>query len=289
MLRMYAARLVWLVSFSSLAAAGAPRDPSAVFAEIDTAIAAQDYYKGSNLLGTLMNDLLAVGVSPPTGAAHREATDRGRDNRDVNGLARDARRAWDQAARNEQPWAQAMNRLLMAFSSAVYLDLELPPAVRYEQARARYEADGSGILLHQLMLRAFEADEYADAARYVVERRKQIPRAFPGASAGPILHRLETLAGVVALKLGNVEGAVEALARSAEALKQVQERRLDRAPSMRLAHELLRIGQMTPVIAFLDVCAEFSFPDEGERAPARLKAAILAGQEPRFDGMLEID
>jgi hypothetical protein len=49
------------------AAAPAPRDPSGVFAAIETSIAAQDYYKADVLLGSLTGDLLAVGVPPLTG------------------------------------------------------------------------------------------------------------------------------------------------------------------------------------------------------------------------------
>jgi hypothetical protein len=222
--------------------------------------------------------------------------DAGRNNRDLVGLVQQARLTWVRATRDEQPWSQVMVDLSIAFSSAVTLDSALPPALRYQQARARYEAAPSNILLHQLTLRAYEAGEYDATSKYVAEERKQIPRAYSDA-AGPILNRLETLAGILELKAGNVAGAVEALTKSAAALKQYRGRRLIQAPSMLLAQELLRVGQSAPVLAYLDVCAQFDYPggeeytDVGKNpsSPAQLKSAILAGRNPQFNaGTLQV-
>jgi hypothetical protein len=223
-----------------VSAVATPRDPSPVFTEIDKAIEGQDFFKVNSLVGELMNSLLTAGVRPLVGAAHREAMDAGRNNRDLVGLVQQARLTWVRATRDEQPWSQVMVDLSIAFSSAVTLDSALPPALRYQQARARYEAAPSIILLHQLTVRAFEAGEYDATSKYVAEERKQIPRAYSPDAAGPILNRLETLAGILELKAGNVAGAVEALNKSAAALKQYRGRRLIQAPSMLLAQDVLQ-------------------------------------------------
>jgi hypothetical protein len=274
----------------ALAAALPPPDPSPVFAEIDAAIASQDYYKANSLLGKLMNDLLAAGVPPLTGKAHREAMDAGRQNRDLTGFVQQARLEWNQAMRGEQSWQRVMVRLSVAFSSAVTLDSALPPALRYEQARARYAASPSIMLLHQLTLRAFEAGEYAATSKYLVQERAEIPRAYPPEAAGPILHRLETLAGILRMRAGDIAGAVAAFQESARVLKPFRGRRLREAPRMLLAQKLLLAGQSAPVLAFLDICAKIEYPggeqytDVGRNpsSPAQLKSAILAGTEPQF-------
>ncbi|HXJ41315.1 MAG TPA: hypothetical protein VNH18_18685 [Bryobacteraceae bacterium] len=276
------------------AAAPTPRDPSAVFAAIEGSIAAQDYYKADFLLGSLMDDLLSVGVPPLTGQAYRRAADSGRENGDLVGLVQQARLTWSQAARDEQPWAQVMVRLFIAFSSAVALDSQLPPTVRYEQARTRYEAAPSIILLHQLTRRAFEAGEYAATSKYLIQERAETSHAYPPEAAGLILHRLETLTGILKLGAGDVAGAIQALTDSARALQQYRAgRRLREAPRMLLAVRLLRAGQSAPVLAYLEVCAQFEYPggeeytDEGRNphSPSQMISAIRAGVEPQFSGL----
>lgn len=288
--------LCTLALAGGMEASANPRDPSAVFTAIDNAIAARDYYRTNSLLGELMNDLLAAGVPPLTGAAHRQVMEAGRENRDIIELVRKTRVAWTRAARGEQPWDEVRIPLSEAFSSAVGLDATLPPALRYEQARVRYQAVPSIILLHQLTLRAFEAGEYGAASKYIDEERQRIPLAYSQA-AGPILNRLEMLAGILALKDGNLGGAVQALRRSGDALKLYPERRLQRAPGMLLAEQLWKAGQSSAVAAYLDICARFEYfggeeyTDEGRNpsSPARLKAAILAGEVPRFPPTPVID
>jgi hypothetical protein len=273
-----------------------PRDPSAVFTAINDAISVRDYYKANSLLGTLTNDLLAAGVPPLTGTTAQRVTDAGRRNRDIAVLVQRAQVAWTQATGAEQPWDEVMIRLSEASSSAVVLDTALPQALRYDQAHARYDAVPSIILLHQLILRAFEAGEYGVASKYIAEERKQIPHAYSGAS-GPILNRLETLAGILALKDGNLADAIQALKRSGDALKQHTERRLQRPPGMLLAQQLFKVGGVAAVVDYLDVCAQFEYPggeeytDEGPNpsSAAHLKAAILAGESPQFPATLVID
>ena len=67
---------------------------------------------------------------------------------------------------------------------------------------------------------------------------------------------------------------------------------------MLLAQELLRAAQLKPVLAYLDICAQFEYSggeeytDIGKNpyAPAQLKAAILSGVEPQFSrGTLRVD
>jgi hypothetical protein len=283
-----------LIVAACFAAAPTPRDPSAVFAAIESSIATQDYYKANVLLGSLMDDLLAVGVPPLAGQAHRRAADLGRDNGDLVGLVRQARLTWSQAARDEQPWAQVMVRLFVAFSSAVALDSQLPPTVRYEQARTRYEAAPSIILLHQLTLRAFEAGEYAATLKYVKQERAETSDVYPPEAAGLILHRLETMTGILKLDAGDVPGAVQALTDSASALQQYPAgRKLREAPRMLLAKRLFQAGQSAPVLAYLEVCAQFEYPggedytDEGRnpRSASQVISAIRAGVEPQFSGL----
>ncbi len=48
-------------------------------------------------------------------------------------------------------------------------------------------------------------------------------------------NRLETLVGILALRDGNLAGAMETLKRSGDALKRHTERRLQRPPSMQIA------------------------------------------------------
>jgi hypothetical protein len=265
-----------------------------VFAAIESSFAAQDYYKANVLLGSLMDDLLAVGVPPLTGQAHRRAADLGRENDDLVGLVRQAHLTWGQAARDEQPWAQVMVRLFVAFSSAVALESQLPPIVRYEQARTRYEAAPSIILLHQLTLRAFEAGEYGAASNYLIQERAETSHVYPPEAAGLILHRLETLTGILKLDAGDVAGAIQALTDSASALQQYRPgRRLREAPRMLLAKRLLRAGQSASVLAYLDVCAQFEYPggeeytDEGRNpnSPSQVISALRAGVEPQFSGL----
>ena len=263
-----------LIVATCFAAAPTPRDPSAVFAALETSIAAQDYYKANGLLGSLMDDLLAVGVPPLTGQLHRRAADAGRRDGDLVGLIRQARLTWSQAARHEQPWAEVMVRLFVAFSSAVALDSQLPPTVRYQQARTRYEAAPSIILLHQLTLRAFEAGEYAATSMYLIEEHAETSRLYPPEAAGFILHRLETLNGILKLDAGDMAGAIQALADSARDLQESRVgRRLREAPRMLLAQRLFRAGQFAPVLAYLEACAQFEYAggeeytDEGGRNP----------------------
>lgn len=281
-----------------VSAVATPPDPSRIFAQIDECIDRQDFVQANSLLGELIDSLLAAGEPPIVGAADRRAMDAGRGNHDVTGLVRQARLTWVRAARNEQPWSQVMVDLSIAFSSASTLESGLPPALRYQQARARYEAAPSIIRLHQLTLRAFEAGEYAATSKYVAEERKQIPGAYGPEGSGLVLNRLETLAGILELKAGNVAGGVEALSRSAAALKQCPAHRLIHAPGMLLAQELLRAAQLKPVLAYLDICAQFEYSggeeytDIGKNpyAPAQLKAAILSGVEPQFSrGTLRVD
>jgi len=284
-----------LIVAACFAAAPTPRDPSAVFAAIERSVAAQDYYNANDLLGSLMNDLLAVGVSALTGQAHGRAVDLGRKNSDLVGLVRQARLTWSQAARNEQPWAQVMVRLLVAFSSAVALDSQLPPTVRYEQARTRYEAAPSSIPLHQLTLRAFEAGEYAATLKYVKQERAEIFQVYPPEVAGSILNGLETMTGILKLDAGDVAGAVQALTDSASALQIniAPGSRLLEAPRMLLAKRLFQAGQSAPVLTYLEVCAQFKYPggeeytDEGRNphAPSQMISAIRAGVEPQFSGL----
>ena len=277
-------------------AAPTPPDPSPVFAEIAKAIEGQDFFKANSLLGHLMDSLLAAGVPPLVGQAHRLAMDAGRENRELVGLVRQARLTWFRATREEQAWSQVMVDLSIAFSSSVTLDAVLPPGLRYQQARSRYEAAPSITLLHQPTLRAFEAGEYDDTSKYIAEERKQIPRAY-SEYAGPILARLETLEGLVELKMGAVAAAVEALDKSGAALKQYQGHRLIGPPPMLLAKELLQVGQSAPVLAYLDICAQFEYPGSEEytdvgknpSSPAQLKSVILAGGKPQFSpGTLQI-
>jgi hypothetical protein len=283
-----------LMAAACFAAPPAPPDPSAVFAAIESSIAVQDYYKVDELLGSLMNELLALHVPPPVGQAHRQAWNSGRENSDVVGLVREARVTWSQAARNEQPWTEVMVRLLVASSSAVALDSKLPLAVRYEQALTRYEAYPSIILLHQLTLRAYEAGEYGAAFKYVTQERAEISHVYPPESAGLIINRLETLVGILKLDSGDLEGALKALADSASALQQNRgERRLREAPRMLLAKKLLHAGQAAPVLAYLEVCAQFEYPggeeytDEGRNptSPSQIISSIRAGAEPQFTGL----
>jgi hypothetical protein len=283
-----------LIATACFAATSTPRDPSGVFAAIESSIAAQDYFKADVLLGSLMNDLLALHVQPPVGQAHRQAWDSGRENSDLVGLVREARLTWSQAARNEQPWDEVMVRLLIASGSAVALDTRLPLAVRYEQARTRYEAAPSFILLHQLTLRAYEAGEYGAALKYVIQDRAETLRIFPPESAGLIINRLETLIGILKLDAGDLEGALQALTNSASALQQNRgERRLREAPRMLLAKKLLHAGQSAPVLAYLEVCAQFEYPggeeytDEGRNpsSPSQMISAIRGGAEPQFTGL----
>ncbi|MEO8663743.1 MAG: hypothetical protein ABI693_35125 [Bryobacteraceae bacterium] len=77
-----------------------------------------------------MDDLLAVGVPPLTGQAHRQAADSGRANGDLVGLVKQARLTWSQAGWGEQPWSDVMVR---------------PPTVRYEQARTLPRGTCNGI------------------------------------------------------------------------------------------------------------------------------------------------
>jgi hypothetical protein len=283
-----------LIVAACFAAAPSPRDPSAVFAAIESSIAAQDYYKANSLLGSLIDDLLAVGVPPLTGQAHRLAANLGRENGDLVGLVRQARLTWSQAARDEQPWAQVMVRLFVAFSSAVALDSQLPPTIRYEQARTRYEAAPSIILLHQLTLRAFEAGEHAATLKYLKQERAEISVLYPPEAAGLILHRLETMTGILKLDAGDVAGAAQALTDSAIALQQYRaSRRLREAPRMLLAKRLFQAGQSAPVLAYLEVCAQFEYPggeeytDEGRNphSPSQMLSAIRAGVEPQFSNL----
>ena len=105
-----------------------------------------------------------------------------------------------------------------------------------------------------------------------------------------LINRLETLAGILALRDGNLAGAMEALKRSGDALNQYTGRRLERPPGMLLAEQLFKAGQLPAVVAYLDVCAQFEYPgseehtDEGRNpsSPASLKTAILAGEAPQF-------
>lgn len=281
---------------AGVSAAATPQDPSSVFDEIDKAIECQDFFKANSLLGEITNSLLKVGVPPLVGQAHDRAWAAGRENRDLAGLVQQARLTWLRATREEQPWSQVMVDLFVAFSSSVALDAALPPALRYQQARARYEADPSIGHLHQLTLRAFEAGEYDAASKYIAEERKQIPHAY-SEYAGPVLARLETLEGLVELKMGNVAAAVEALEKSGAALKQYQGHRLIEPPPMLLAKELLQAGQSVPVLAYLDISEQFDYPGSQEHtdvgknpsSPTQLKSAILAGGKPQFSpGTLRI-
>lgn len=279
---------------ASFAAASTPRDPAAVFAAIENSTAAQDYYKADVLLGSLMVDLLAAGVPPLVGQAHRSAFDLGRGNADLVGLVREARLTWSQATRDEQPWAQVMVRLLVAFSSAVALDSQLPPSVRYEQARTRYEVAPSIILLHQLTLRAFEAGESAATLEYLKQERAETSAAYSPEAAGLILHRLETIAGILKLQTGDVAGALQALKDSASALQQYRAgQRLREAPRMLLAKKLLQAGQSTAVLEYLGVCVQFEYPGSREytdhgpnpHSPSQMISAIRAGVEPQFTAL----
>ena len=257
-------------------------------------MAGQDYFKASSLLARLMDDLLANGVRPPTGQAHSRAIEEGRGNADLPGLIQQARITWSQAERGEQTWEQVMTRLLAAFGSAIALDSQLPPKVRYEQARARYEATPSEILLHQLMLRAFEAREYAATSTYLAMDRAETLRRFPPKAAGVMINRLDTIDGILKLEAGDVAGAVQALADSAKAVEQSREgRRLWQPPVMLLAQRLLRAGQTAAVIEYLEACAQFEYlgseeyTDIGRNpyAPSQMLADIRAGREPQFTNL----
>ncbi len=182
----------------------APRDPSAVFEMIDASIASEDYFKANGLLGSLMDSLVAVGVPPLTGQAHRTASDRGRENRDLHTLIQQAQFAWRQAIGGRQTWDQVMVQLAEASSSSVTLDYELPASVRYEQARSRYQSAPSIVLLHQMTLRAYEAGAFADTSMYLAQERVEIPKAY-GRFAGPSLHRLETLDGILKFNAGDID------------------------------------------------------------------------------------
>ena len=279
---------------ASFAAGSTPRDPTAVFAAIETSTAAQDYYKANVLLGSLMDDLLAAGVPPLVGQAHRSAFDLGRGHADLAGLVREARLTWSQATHDEQPWTQVMVRLFVAFSSAAALDSQLPPSVRYEQARNRYETGPSIILLHQLTLRAFEAGESAATLEYLKQERAETSGAYPPEAAGLILHRLETIAGILKLERGDVAGALQALKDSASALQQYRAgQRLREAPRMLLAKKLLQAGQSAAVLEYLGVCAQFEYPGSREytdhgpntHSPSQMISAIRAGVEPQFTAL----
>ncbi len=266
-------------------------DPSPKFAAIDRSIAARDYYQANSLLGSLSDDLLAAGVSPVIGEAYRRAMDSGRENSDLAGLVQQARVAWNHATRGEQPWDEVMVRLLVAFSSAVVLDSRLPPSVRYEQALARYQATPSNILLQQLTIRAFEAGEHEATLKYVNQLRAEMTWVMSPEAAAASSNRLDTIEGVVKLDMGDLSGALQALAASGSALQQVlPARRLFEAPRMLLAKRLLQAGQATPVIAYLEVCAKFTYrggeeySDEGRNpySPSQIIAAIRAGAQPQF-------
>lgn len=280
-----------LTLVASFAAASPPRHPSAIFAAIESSIGAQDYFKANVLIGRLMDDLLAAGVPPLVGQAHRSAFDSGHGNADLAGLVREASLAWSQAARDETPWAEVMARLLVAFSSAAALDSQLPPSVRYEQARARYEAAPSIILLHQLTLRAFEAGEAAATLEYLTQEYAETSAAYSPEAAGLALHRLETVAGLVKLQAGDVAGGLQALKDSASALEQYRAgQRLREAPRMLLAKKLFLAGQSAAVLDYFSVCAQFKYPggdeytDEGPNphSPSQIISAIRAGVEPQF-------
>jgi hypothetical protein len=277
-----------------VAAAPTRPDPSAKFAAIDRSITGKDYYQADFILGSLSNDLLAAGVAPVIGDAHRHAMDSGHANSDLVGLIREARVAWSQAMRGEQPWDGVMVRLLVASSSAVVLDSQLPPSLRYEQALARYRAAPSNILLQQLTLRAFEAGEREATLRYVNQLRVEILEVFQLEGAAPIVNRLDTIEGLVKLDMGDLAGAIQALADSASALQQARPAtRLREAPRMLLARRLLQAGQSAPVLAYLEVCAQFKYPggdeytDEGRNlhSPSQMIAAIRAGVEPQFGNL----
>jgi hypothetical protein len=99
------------------------------------------------------------------------------------------------------------------------------------------------------------------------------------------------------LNAGDVTGAVQALADSAASLDRSGKRKLQAAPRMLLAQKLLQVGQIGPVLAYLEECSRFEYPggeartDEGNNpfSPAGLAAAIRAGIEPQFaPGTLEI-
>ncbi len=182
--------------------------------------------------------------------------------------------------------------------SAVALDTRLPASQRYEQARKRYEVAPSYTLLHQLTLRAYEANEYVAALSYATDDRTETLRIFFRQKLRDlILNRLDTLIGILKLNADDTAGAVQALADSGNDLKQSSvspgpRPRLRQAPNLMLASKLLHAGQSAPVIAYLEVCAQFEYPggeeytDEGRNplAPSQIIAAIRAGGEPQFGG-----
>lgn len=283
-----------LMLAASSATASTPGDPGAVFAAIEISIAAQDYYRANVLLGTLMDDLFMAGIPPLVGQVHRRAADLGRENADLTGLVREARLTWSQATRDERPWTEVMVRLFVAFSSASALDSHLPSRVRYEQARARYEAAPSIILLHQLTLRAFEARESVATLSYLEQERAETSRAYSPEAAGLILNRLETIAGILKLESGDVPGALQALKDSASALQPYSPgRRLREAPRMLLAKKLFQAGQSAAVLEYLGVCVQFEYPGSQEytdharnpHAPSQMISAIRSGIEPQFSGL----
>jgi hypothetical protein len=91
-----------------------------------------------------------------------------------------------------------------------------------------------------------------------------------------------------------VAGAAQALTDSAIALQQYRaSRRLREAPRMLLAKRLFQAGQSAPVLAYLEVCAQFEYPggeeytDEGRNphSPSQMLSAIRAGVEPQFSNL----
>jgi hypothetical protein len=62
---------------------------------------------------------------------------------------------------------------------------------------------------------------------------------------------------------------------------------------MLLAQRLLRAGQSAPVVAYLEVCAQFEYSggeeytDQGRNphSPSQMISAIRAGVEPQFIGL----
>lgn len=134
---------------------------------------------------------------------------------------------------------------------------------------------------YYLDVRAREASATGDLATASVlatESLAMAPQFRGNWNYGNALHRGHTILGLAALARGDVAGARQHLAASADVPGSPQ---LDSfGPSMALAQALADRGERAAVIAFLARCARFWKDDFG--ALQRWTAALVLGQAPDF-------
>ena len=180
-------------------------------------------------------------------------------------------------------WQGSLYNFTAAAFGASKLSLAAGPESRFREGKALVQREVSPVSLHRAARAAMESGHLTEGMDYARREIDMIPEVFQGLPSGLIMHRAQTLIGLIYVAQNDIQAANAALAASINGISAGGFGWIG-SPSMALAHELLLKGQNQSVLAYMDKCVKVGW-SKSEQV-VRWETAIGSGDQPEFPKVL---